>query len=81
MELCDITLQEFIAGNRGPVPKSTSLELDDKTISRDSHALKWHEICKIMRNILGGLSFIHKSKEIHRDLKPSNSICSEYSSF
>jgi serine/threonine protein kinase len=76
MELCDITLQDFIAGNRGPIQKTTALELDDKTTSRDPHALKWHEVCKIMKHILKGLVFIHESREIHRDLKPSNSIYS-----
>jgi serine/threonine protein kinase len=74
MEFCEVTLESFLAGKRGPVPQKVGIKLHDGTISNEPNALKWHEICTIMVHILRGLEFIHKSKQVHRDLKPSNGI-------
>jgi serine/threonine protein kinase len=74
MEFCEVTLENFVAGERGPIPKKSSIRLHNGTISSEPNALKWHEICTILIHILRGLEFIHKSKELHRDLKPSNGI-------
>jgi serine/threonine protein kinase len=57
MELCDVTLEDFI------------LEHNFKSTTPITIAEVWN----IMTQITNGLVYIHTQNEVHRDLKPSNS--------
>lgn len=73
MEFCELTLADYIRGNRELVATVPVLYDSKGTANYDPLALKWHAIGTIMQHICQGLSFIHSCNEIHRDLKPSNS--------
>jgi serine/threonine-protein kinase/endoribonuclease IRE1 len=63
MELCDVTLENYI---RFTLP---SYSITDQGNPR----LKVLRIWDIMRQIANGVAFIHSLQEVHRDLKPNNS--------
>ena len=70
MELCDITLMEYLRGER---PKA--LETTDKVafIGNDATLLlKLRNLWRISSDIAAGLQFLHQSQLAHRDLKPLN---------
>jgi serine/threonine protein kinase len=73
MELCELTLADYIRGNREQVATVSVLYDSEGNANRDERCIKWHSISTIMQHIFRGLSFIHSCNEIHRDLKPSNS--------
>ena len=70
MEFCDLTLEEYIRGDRELVCKKSAIY----SLKDNEAAVKWLEISKIMQDITKGLSFIHGCEEVHRDLKPKNSM-------
>lgn len=70
MEFCELTLVDYICGNREVVEKQSALTI---TPNSDKRAILWHGISTIMGEICNGLSFIHSCDEIHRHLKPANS--------
>jgi serine/threonine protein kinase len=69
MEFCELSLADYIGGDRELVSKATIIEttLNERT-------LRWLEISTVMKDIANGVSFIHSCNEVHRDLKPSNSV-------
>jgi len=71
MEFCDLTLGDFIGGERDLVQKAWNEKLDYYQRASEA-AQKWIGICLILVDINEGLSFIHDCKFVHRDLKPSN---------
>jgi serine/threonine protein kinase len=61
MELCDLNLQEYI------------YEFERRGFSSSFPPLDTTAVFQIMRDVSGGLAFIHERKEVHRDIKPNNS--------
>lgn len=81
MELCDLTLREYIEYHKGSRPLSVPIILLDHEstpqrafISRDcSYIARIQNLWTIGRDIAGGLDFLHSHGQVHRDLKPDNS--------
>jgi len=67
MELCDMSLFEYIHDNANYSAKG--LDLFD---GLPPHS-KVQQIWSIMEQIASGVAFIHQENFTHRDLKPSNS--------
>ena len=68
MELCVLTLDEFINGGVRRVfglPRFFDSEYSDRELS-------CFTLHTIMQNIASGLLFLHSKDEMHRDLKPRN---------
>ena len=76
MEYCDLTLADYIRGDQDPIFRTFELRDAEGTVTRDEKLLKWHDLVRIMKDIVKGLIFIHSNNEIHRDLKPNNSFSS-----
>jgi serine/threonine protein kinase len=66
MELCDVTLEDWI---KGDWPKD--LEEDSRYFSVNDGRLT--QVLHLAEEIINGIAFIHSQQEIHRDLKPRNS--------
>jgi serine/threonine protein kinase len=66
MELCDMTLKDFITSFQAS--RSSQGESDLPYRAPDQ------EIWTIMMQIASGLEYIHSEGEVHRDLKPANGI-------
>jgi serine/threonine protein kinase len=64
MELCEISLQEYIEGR-------TVNDLIDWNTIRIRQEVHEHAY-KILQQILNGLIYIHCFHEVHRDLSPNN---------
>jgi serine/threonine protein kinase len=74
MELCDLNLEDYIY--RDPdLPIQSSVPRFVKAAPSDVKVL---QIWNIMKEITGGVDFIHDKNEVHRDLKPSNSTVHAY---
>jgi serine/threonine protein kinase len=75
MELCDMTLKDYIdywAGSK-ELPLETSLDLAPSVICNDcSLLLQMRNVWAIASQIAAGLEFMHSHHQIHRDLKPGN---------
>ena len=69
MELCDISLYEYIYLNNDVRYSSIGLDRFDRL----SSGTKLQRIWGIMEQIASGVAFIHQENFTHRDLKPSNS--------
>ena len=68
MELCAMNLDGFI---RGPyIAALGNRYFDPKGIGGDGPECL--NLWNIMRDIAGGLQYIHGLREVHRDLKPQN---------
>ena len=67
MELCDLTLQEYVKGT------ITLPTLPDWNAAKEANTIR-QLILPIMGHIVNGVIFIHSHDQVHRDLKPSNSI-------
>lgn len=75
MELCHLTLQEYIAYRRGNliVPFDITVPMGPAFVRNDCSVLiKIQNLWTIVSHIANGLEFMHKNKHVHRDLKPSN---------
>ena len=70
MELCDLNLAVYIHRTDAPSP-SESLPYFIKDASSELRAL---QIWNIMRQIAGGIKYIHSHDLVHRDVKPANGI-------
>jgi serine/threonine protein kinase len=71
MELCDITLKDYIDGKRLEIPENA--KTDPCFVPFDcSPDLKALNVWTILKHIVSGLEFIHKHNYVHRDLKPQN---------
>jgi len=83
MELCDLTLHEYIHGTRpeeivnavanlGDPLKTTFAEVTfvNKESGLETTLLN---IWTIMSHVAAGLEFMHERGQVHRDLKPKNS--------
>lgn len=70
MELCDLTLDDWIKRENWP----ESSERDSPFLDEESSEgwRKWQVLC-ILGHIAGGTAHIHRHALVHRDLKPSNS--------
>jgi len=66
MELCDLTLEDYIYRNS---PVSDSIPQFVRDASSSSKAM---QIWNIVKQIASGVTFIHSQDEVHRDLKPRN---------
>lgn len=71
MELCEITLGDFIKGERNLVQEAWKETLEGYDCGNEP-TRRWLGISQILIEITKGLSFIHESGYVHRDLKPSN---------
>ena len=65
MELCDLTLTDYIYKD--------SPDVIPRFIRNVSSSLKEMQIWNVMKQIVSGVEFIHRHNEVHRDLKSSNS--------
>lgn len=78
MELCDLTLQEYIAYRRGILPAMfdiTTPPISPVFVRNDCSVLaRIQNLWTIASHIALGLEFMHVHKHVHRDLKPSNGI-------
>jgi serine/threonine protein kinase len=63
MELCDITLGDYISGEL-PSEFHASFNVDASN--------RMVQVWRIMLDICNGVDFIHDQQEVHRDLKPNN---------
>jgi ankyrin repeat protein len=70
MELCDLNLAVYIHRAEPPNP-SESLPYFIKDASSELRAV---QIWNIMRQLAGGIKYIHGSDLVHRDVKPANGI-------
>jgi serine/threonine protein kinase len=71
MELCEITLGDFIEGERNLVQEAWKETLEGYDCANEP-TRRWLGISQILLEITKGLSFIHESGYVHRDSKPSN---------
>ena len=67
MELCTLTLEEFIEGGLKSV-----LGLSRYFNPSSTEACKSLTMWEIIKHVCRGLNFLHSNGELHRDLKPSN---------
>jgi len=78
MELCDMTLDDFIGGNSdsSALPCPVHLEF----LFNEGLPAWWKttENLKVLSQITSGLAFIHKNNYVHRDLKPPNSTLTPF---
>ena len=74
MELCELSLEGYIHGNRSKyihVPVESS---EDVFVSENSPlSMTIRNVWAIMAQIAQGIEFMHLCKHVHGDLKPSNS--------
>lgn len=68
MELCDITLDNYIH-KENATPVRGLLEWQRATVEGQAPFI----ICALIQQLLAGLIFIHNQDEVHRDLSPQNS--------
>jgi len=64
MELCDFDMHQYI--------ESPRLSVAHEKAMRGKRSP--YEIIQVVRQVSGGLEFIHRNKWVHRDIKPLNSI-------
>jgi serine/threonine protein kinase len=69
MELCDLSLHDFI--HRRAPPKSS--ESIPHFVRDAGPTLMVQQIWNIMREIANGVEYIHGQDQVHRDIKPANS--------
>jgi serine/threonine protein kinase len=67
MELCDITLADFILDK---FPTRTVSEYFREVQTNKEAGIKY--LFTILLHMAKGLQYIHSHKEIHRDLRPAN---------
>jgi serine/threonine protein kinase len=74
MELCSLTLHDYIYNRATFVQKSPNLlDLPAFVLDNCSARLNLLNIWTIIHHICQGLGFIHGENYAHRDLKPANS--------
>ena len=76
MELCDLNLHDYI---HRPAPPNPS-ESIPYFIHDAPPPLKAQQIWNIMKDIAGGIRYLHSLEMVHRDLKPANGIIHHLSS-
>ena len=74
MELCDMNLETHIRQEWPPTVEGTKPHFS-KDVTPENRR---DEVIKIMKDIAGGVSYIHRQGEIHRDLKPRNGMSSSF---
>lgn len=80
MELCDLTLDEYIYNERSNYSR-TCIDASKKSNSavfvgeNSSMTVKLQNLWTIMTQIAQGLEFIHELHQVHGDLKPRNGVC------
>ena len=76
MELCDLTLSDYIDYGRGnkpcPIDSDVIQTLRPVFVPKDSPSV--NNLWTIGIHIVSGLEFMHSHKYAHRDLKPSNGV-------
>lgn len=79
MELCDMTLNDYIQYFSGPDSPPFNIESSASPVfvEKDCSALmRMNNMWTIGSHIVRGLDFLHKHGQVHRDLKPFNGIIS-----
>ena len=79
MELCDLTLSEYIYDERSKYSRScidASKTSNNAVFIGENSSLpvKLQNLWTIMTQIAQGLEFIHEHRQVHGDLKPRNGI-------
>jgi len=65
MELCDLSLHDFIHLQNSPLPSQSV-----PYFAKDKSSVQ--QIWTVMSQIAGGVEYIHRQRQIHRDIKPGN---------
>lgn len=81
MELCDLTLSEYIHDERAKYIRNCNDTSKLSTLAvfvkeNSSLPLKLQNLWTIMNQIARGVDFIHKQHQVHGDLKPRNGTIS-----
>jgi serine/threonine protein kinase len=78
MELCDLTLHDYIRYRRSEVSVDFSIvdTLAPVFAVKDCTSLmRMRNVWEITSHVANALEFMHSSGQVHRDLKPSNGTC------
>jgi len=68
MELCDMSLDDFMHPKTPPDPSKSHLPSFVKSGGKDLLLQIW----TVMGQIASGVEYVHRERQIHRDIKPGN---------
>jgi len=73
MELCDITLADYIVSDRWLYSADEKLDRSvAKMTNKERQLEESQQLWKIIIDVVSGLEFLHENNTVHRDLKPNN---------
>jgi serine/threonine protein kinase len=79
MELCLMTLHDFVQHRRFSLVQTVDISNSDSTTNLEKHTwvslvrLQLDVLLPIIKNVLDAICFLHEMELIHRDIKPENS--------